>query len=241
MKLATIEQLIKEGSLGKEETLEAIESLHMDGEIILLNKSKKFKGSDLLIASYTLKTIENNILEILSGFYKEYPLRKGLRVEDCANQVGISRKYLQLIASSQHINPEIEIVESQIRLRSHEIQFSANQQKLKTELIKSFEKDPFQPPSVDECIKVVGKDIYNALLDKGDFTQIASNVVYLTSDLDKIIKQTTDFFSTKQKISVSEIRDHLKTTRKYSVALLEYMDTKGITERIDDFRVLKKS
>ena len=40
------------------------------------------------------------------------------------------------------------------------------------------------------------------------------------------------------KVSLGEVRDMFKTSRKYAQALLEYLDSKKITRRVGDERVL---
>jgi selenocysteine-specific elongation factor len=46
---------------------------------------------------------------------------------------------------------------------------------------------------------------------------------------------------TKGQVSLAEVRDLFGTSRKYAQALLEYLDSIGITIRIGDFRKLKSS
>ena len=43
----------------------------------------------------------------------------------------------------------------------------------------------------------------------------------------------------KGKITVAEVRDLLSTSRKYALALMEYMDEQKITRRVGDERVLR--
>jgi selenocysteine-specific elongation factor len=41
-------------------------------------------------------------------------------------------------------------------------------------------------------------------------------------------------------ITLAELRDQFDTSRKYAVAVLEYLDQTGVTVRRDDARVLTK-
>jgi selenocysteine-specific elongation factor len=40
-------------------------------------------------------------------------------------------------------------------------------------------------------------------------------------------------------ITAAQVRDHFQTSRKYAIALLEYLDAKHITRRVGDARVLR--
>ena len=55
----------------------------------------------------------------------------------------------------------------------------------------------------------------------------------------KILKeQIVSHLSMNGKTTVAEVRDLLKTSRKYALALLERMDDDHVTRRIGDQRVL---
>jgi selenocysteine-specific elongation factor len=54
--------------------------------------------------------------------------------------------------------------------------------------------------------------------------------------VDKIEKQIQQ----KDKIALGEVRDLFNTSRKYAQALLEHLDSIGLTIRDGDFRKLKK-
>jgi selenocysteine-specific elongation factor len=136
---------------------------------------------------------------------------------------------------------EIRNENGKIFLESHQVEFSSEQDNLVTQLEKVFSKSPFLTPSVQECIEIVGDEVFKAMISKGLIIEISPGIVFMEKDLDQIISETKDLLVEKQKISASEYRDQFKTSRKYAIALLEYMDKIGITERINDFRVLKKS
>jgi len=40
-------------------------------------------------------------------------------------------------------------------------------------------------------------------------------------------------------ITAGEVRDHFNTSRKYAIALLEYLDDQRVTKRMGDARVLR--
>ena len=56
--------------------------------------------------------------------------------------------------------------------------------------------------------------------------------------IDKLIEMAKTFMEKNGKMQVSEFRDLSELSRKQAVAVLEYMDKKNISKRIDDYRVL---
>jgi len=50
---------------------------------------------------------------------------------------------------------------------------------------------------------------------------------------------STGEIKSRGKVTVAEIRDLFHTSRKYALALMEYLDTQKITRRVGDARVLR--
>ncbi len=58
--------------------------------------------------------------------------------------------------------------------------------------------------------------------------------------LDQAIKKVEEHFSTNDKMALAEFRDMTGSSRKYSMAILEYIDKLGVTRRVENYRVLAK-
>ena len=92
--------------------------------------------------------------------------------------------------------------------------------------------------SVKEAKGHIGPDVYFALLDLQQLVQISEDVVYLAADCSVIFEQIENFLREQGKVNAAQIRDLLGTSRKYAIALLEYLDDKGVTRREGDYRML---
>ena len=124
---------------------------------------------------------------------------------------------------------------------------SNNEQKLLRELVQRYLQADCQPPSVKECEKEATRNqqavrqlIALAATD-GDLVEIAADF-YLHAEVVEQLKQTlrTEMNGGKG-LTMSEIREILKTTRKYAVPICEYLDRANFTRRDGDVRVLCKS
>ena len=58
--------------------------------------------------------------------------------------------------------------------------------------------------------------------------------------LDQAITKVEEHFSTNDKMALAEFRDMTGSSRKYSMAILEYIDKLGVTRRVENYRVLAK-
>jgi len=69
--------------------------------------------------------------------------------------------------------------------------------------------------------------------------QVSPEVVFLRDSYLNMVEEVKQMIASQGKVTAAEVRDHFNTSRKYALALLEYMDAQGITIRSGDERRLK--
>ena len=69
--------------------------------------------------------------------------------------------------------------------------------------------------------------------------KVADNVVFTAEAYDKMSQAIIEHIKAHKQITVAEVRDVLQTSRKYALALMEYLDSQKITRRVGDGRVLR--
>ncbi len=106
--------------------------------------------------------------------------------------------------------------------------------------MRKFEQSPFSPPSVKDLQSEVGEEILNALIESNQLITVSSDVIFRKPDYDLMVDRIKKEIRQKDKITLSEVRDLFGTSRKYAQALLEQLDSIGITIRDGDFRKLRK-
>ena len=69
---------------------------------------------------------------------------------------------------------------------------------------------------------------------------IASDKIVFSMDAyHKMVEMIRAFASQHSRISPAEMRDLLGTSRRYVMALVDYLDRENITRRIGDYRILR--
>ena len=123
---------------------------------------------------------------------------------------------------------------------------SKGEQELLKQLIERYREAGFQPPSVKECQKETVKNqqsvpqLISLAATDGDLVEIGDKL-YLHGEVEQQLRNLlSDAFSQGSGMTLSEIRELLKTTRKYAVPICEYLDRTGFTERDGDLRRLNK-
>jgi selenocysteine-specific elongation factor len=110
------------------------------------------------------------------------------------------------------------------------VNFSQKQQKLIAQLLTLFQQAPYSPPGVKECQEMVGKDVYQAIIDLEILVEVSTDVVFRQGEYQNMLKKV----SSENEMTLAQFRDVFKTSRKYAQAFLEHMDVLGITVRIGD-------
>jgi selenocysteine-specific elongation factor len=85
----------------------------------------------------------------------------------------------------------------------------------------------------------VGEDIYAAMVDLGMLLPVSAEVVFRKEDYERMVAEVRRLLAKQGTITAAEVRDHFNTSRKYALALMEYLDAQGVTVRDGDSRRLK--
>jgi selenocysteine-specific elongation factor len=181
----------------------------------------------------------NKILQEVDDYHNKYPLRRGISREELKSRLKLSSRIYN--AALHRIVSAGELQETGIVVQrvGYSIRFNPQQQRSVDNLLARFIASPFSPPTLKECLAEVGEDIYNAMIDLRILIPIPPDVVFRKQDYDLMISEIIDLLKSRGVITAAEVRDHFNTSRRYVLALLEYLDSQGVTVRDGDIRRLK--
>ena len=218
-----------------------IKELLESGQVMLFEDNASNLSSDPLVITVDLWQKETKkAIEILEKFHHAFPLRKGIPREEFKSRLQMGPKFY-ISALAKWLKDRV-ILESGnlISLPDHRIEFSRSQKEMIEVLVKKFNTSPFSPPSVKESQTDLGGDVYQVLIDQGEFIQVSSEVVFRKQEFEIMLSYVNKHLETNGTITAAEFRDHFQTSRKYALAFLEYLDARGITQRDGDVRKLKE-
>ena len=90
-------------------------------------------------------------------------------------------------------------------------------------------------PSTDIKIE---DDILVLLENQNRVVRISDSIVYHYDVYKEMVQRIQSHLESFKEISVAEVRDMFKASRKYALALMEYLDARQVTKRIGDKRIL---
>ena len=227
---AVAANLIQESGMAGGEAESALAELEENQQIIRLGKQ--------LMTYVGWQRLLDNSTTFIHIYHKEYPLRLGMPREELRSRLKLSPAVFNPLIQECSSRGLLIEDSSYLRTPGHKIAFSTAQQTRIDQLLSRFEKSGVSSPSVKECKTAVGEDVYRALVDTGDLVQISGDVVYEKSQYKQLTAKIIDYLNKNGRIDAANTRDLLSTSRKYAIALLEYLDDNKITRRTGDFREL---
>jgi selenocysteine-specific elongation factor len=126
-----------------------------------------------------------------------------------------------------------------VRASDFTVTFTLDQQLAIDSLLARFRSAPYATPSVKEAEAAVGTDVLAALLEQGQLVKLSDEVLFLPQTYAAMVERIKAHIQQNGSVTVAQVRDLFSTSRKYALALLEYLDAKGITKRVGDERVLR--
>lgn len=176
--------------------------------------------------------------ELVTGFHAQHPLRAGIPREELRSRLGVKQATLQLLLDSQR---DVVAQGTALRLIEHEIRFTPRQERAIAEVNARYTEAPYTPPSYAETAAITGEEVLRALIERGDLVQIADDVLLSAGIYAEMTQGALAIIDGEGTVSAKALRDRFNTSRKYAIALLEYLDSQGITRRVGDERVRGKN
>jgi len=236
-----IKEIIKRSRLESLQAESALEQLLITNSLITLEEGTPTAASNILvIATPHWNTLLDKILQIVESYHKSYPLRRGIPREELKSRLKLSTRIFNPVLNKLTTDHWLTDYDAYIAKPEHKILFSPGEQAKVRILMRKFEESPFSPPSVKDCQAEVGEESLSALVELDELITVSSEVIFRKQDYDQMVVKVREALIQSGTITLAEVRDLFNTSRKYAQALLEHLDTIGITVRDGDFRKLRK-
>ncbi|MFQ6003464.1 MAG: SelB C-terminal domain-containing protein, partial [Candidatus Zixiibacteriota bacterium] len=130
--------------------------------------------------------------------------------------------------------------EAYLRLSSHQPKLSPEQKNLSRKILQKFVAHPLSPPTKEEILNEDSEyeDVLMFMIQGEELIELKDGILFRKEDFEKIKSKIVDFIKKNGEATVSQLREHLSTTRKYMVPILEKLDQLGVTQRERDKRTL---
>ncbi len=185
-------------------------------------------------------------LATLEQFHLQNPLRPGMSREELRGRAGAAdeRVFAHLIAALD-ADGTVKVDRDKVRLASHEIRLSPKQQLIVDQVEQEFLNADAAPPSPEESLARSGvtgdeeHELFQLLLDSKRLVRVKESLYFHARSLEAIEGRVIALLRERKEIGPGDIKDLLGISRKYAIPLLEYLDSRRVTMRVGERRVLR--
>jgi len=230
---------LKEAGLSDDEAREAIRELTHNNELVAFDdRDLTVTSSSLVVDKHTWQTMVELITKILSAYHHANQLRSGMPIEELRSKMSMETKLATLLLEQAAKDGNVDIVRGYVNLKDHKVQLDEIQQQEVDQLLIKFDAAPYAPPSKKEVTQVIGEDLVRFLLESRSLVQVSEDVLFRAKVYEEMVDQVKSGLKGNRTITVADVRDQFKTSRKYALALMEHLDAIGLTVREGDERRL---
>ncbi len=230
----SLKTVTRHSGMPEEAAREALKSLVEQKRVLVLGK-RGLDNNSLLYSAGGWSDLVGRCHGVLEEYHRQYPLRPGAPKEELRSRLGLAQQtFLQVM---KRLEEEEALVEEAaiVRLPSHRRVLTDRQQEEVEAYLKALSSNPYSPPT-DVSIH---PDLLSGLIDEGKVVRVSPEVVFGASAYEQMVKGVVQGIKSQGKITVAGVRDMFKTSRKYALALMEYLDQQKVTRRVGDDRVLR--
>jgi selenocysteine-specific elongation factor len=191
--------------------------------------------------------LREKILKILQDFHASHPLAPGMDMENLRTTLpyGIPLRLFRSLLNQLGGEKALTRDGNLLRLPGHRVQLRDEEKAITEKIKKQLEKTPLAPPDLKEIEKAIGvgrgklTEVIRVMEREKTIVRVATDLYYVRESVDKVKGALYKYLAEHNEITAAIFRDILGSSRKYTIALLEYFDREGITVRIGDARRLK--
>lgn len=197
--------------------------------------------------------LQNQMQEILQAFHVQNPLRKGMqrgelrsRLQAAINahfreQPQFPVRLFNLFVDRLKAEGSVNADDGAVWEKDFSVSLTIHQQAMIDDLLSQFSQNRFSPPNAADSLRVLdnSEELLEHLVERGTLVRHHGNILFRTEDAEEMQQQIRSFIQENGSITLGQTRDLFQTSRKYVQAILEDMDTRRITRREDDVRVLR--
>ncbi len=212
---------------------------------ILLDEGEAYSiNQNVVIHKSFVQNLEQRAEKMLSKYHEENPLRPGMKRDEFRGKlftdqdIATADKVTELMIADKVVT----LTQGSVALKSFAVKFNALQEKVLGKLEKIYLDGGFATPSLDDVAKEFAKErsfkqVLEAMINDGRLIKLTDQIIYHADVYEKALKMTQDFVAEHGQITLGETRDLMGSSRKYTLALLEYWDRKNITKKVGEARV----
>ncbi|HEX9839480.1 MAG TPA: selenocysteine-specific translation elongation factor [Anaerolineales bacterium] len=238
---ASLKDVVLKSRLEANSAGSAVQELIESGKLIQLEEGALSSSNDMLVIALPhWNMLREKTVQIVQSYHRSFPLRRGIPREELKSRLKLTARVFTALTKKLVLENLLVEAGGAVSSLGRGISFDGGQQAKIDALMRKFEQNPYGPPNVRESQSEAGEELVNALIELGELFPVSNEVIFRKRDYDSMAAKIKEMIKENGKITLAQVRDTFKTSRKYAQAMLEHLDSIGETIREGDFRKLRK-
>ncbi|MDW7708923.1 MAG: selenocysteine-specific translation elongation factor [Deferrisomatales bacterium] len=203
-------------------------------------KGQRHHHSDLVAG------LEARALEVLGAYHADNPLKRGLGVEELRTKFPryIGPRLVEFVLGRMAEAGRVVLEGDLVRRSDFSLRLSADDESLRGRIQEMLAARGYEAPSLEDAAAALGEEpkalrpVLDYLVGQGVLHRTKEGFYFESRRLEELGRRVAALLEQKGEMAVSDVKDLTGTTRKYTVPLLEYLDSQKVTVRKGDVRVL---
>lgn len=239
-----LRELVTRSKLTADEAMQALRALLERDQVLLLGGPlpeifSLDRSSVAVLSREGWNSLLSEVRRIVGPYHAQYPLRIGMPREELKSRLRIVGTLGNQILDRAAEDGHITTAGTAVALPEHRALLSDQQRHLVDRVLAEFRAAPYAPPSLAQVEDVLGPDVLQFLLESGQLVKVGESVVFDAQTHTDMEQGLLSYLKQHQQITVAQLRDLFGTSRKCALAFLEDLDSRRITKRMGDVRVLR--
>jgi selenocysteine-specific elongation factor len=180
---------------------------------------------------------------VLSSYFEANPMKSAMPKEEFRRQLNpsLDAKGFQTLLSAFSAEGAVAVSDTAVNLPGHVPTLGAKDQQLLETIEKTYRESAMNPPLLTDLEQTHGsraKDVTALLLERGTLVKIAPDLFFDSAAIRAAEDALVQYLADHEGITVAQFRDLVGSSRKFVVPMLEYLDSRRLTRRVGDMRVL---
>lgn len=199
------------------------------------------------IADTTLDAVAISCVKHLTTYHKEHPLHAGLPVAELRQKLFGKADTAVTNAIINELCREgiLRLNNSRVALSGFEVRFTKRQRAIRERLEKEFRNAGYEtlppdeiagmflPNEKSDCIQV-----FESLVSEGELIMLTPQICWHRETFNNALAAAEEHFRTNSELTMPQYRDILGASRKYALAMLDYLDSARVTKKTGDIRTI---
>lgn len=198
-------------------------------------------------AASRYEAVGTAVLEHLARFHAAQPLATGLDVEEARalSPERMSARVFRELVEALEASGSLERQGNFLRARGYQVRLSEPERELVDRIEQAIAAQPLTPPETPELQVQLGVDrsrlleLLRVMEQARLVVRVTPTMYFQSSAIERLRDELRRRLAGGGTITAAQLRDQLKTSRKFAIPLLEYFDRTGVTVRVGDARKLR--